>query len=328
MLNEYLEYKAYIEAPESDSPRLQPKLLTEGFDKTRCALSGIGQILTIVARGLLSETDRKLIFDETGIITDEGVGALKETLNSWCGFDKAGAMVSAVSNEWFIKHPSANGWLRKYFIHNYKRSGAWITDKQAEECWKKWSDIWYGKLNSDNDYMAESINFSNIIAAAIQKGTLKERYCIIRKHGNSEGIRSVEDLYDHLFIYKKGTQDKIKLRTLRNIIAFRIFGLDHPNDQDEVLLQKTRLFGWYGVDSNRGKTGAWCSDRFFYKDDIPVLNSRNINKYSKFSVNRDFLDHFEFRLIDKSDAQKYEREYWIIKDTGYGDDSPLEIINI
>ena len=328
MLNEIMEYKAYIEDPVSDSPRLQSKLLTEGFDKTKCALNGIGQILTVIARGFMFETDSTSLFDEDGLITDEGIDAVKDVLKIWCGFKKDTVTSQMPVREWFSDHPSAIAWLREFFIYNYKRYKERITDKQAEEYWEKWSDVWDGKLDSDNDYMAESTDLNNIIADAILKGRLKERYCIIKKYENSNKIQTMEDLYDQLFTYRKGTQDKIKQRMLRNVIAYRIFETDHPDGQDEVVLQKLRLFGWYGIDSNRGKTTAWCSDRFFYKDDRPVINSRIIHKFSKFSVDKDFLDHFEFRLIDKEDTSKYEKDYLILKDAGHGDDRPLEIINI
>ena len=31
MLNEILEFEAYVKAPESEKPRIQPKLLTNNF---------------------------------------------------------------------------------------------------------------------------------------------------------------------------------------------------------------------------------------------------------------------------------------------------------
>ena len=48
MLNEILEFKAYVEDPESDRPRIQPKMLTENYESDD--LNGIGGILVILGR--------------------------------------------------------------------------------------------------------------------------------------------------------------------------------------------------------------------------------------------------------------------------------------
>lgn len=32
MLNEILEFEAYVKDPESDTPRIQPKMLTENYE--------------------------------------------------------------------------------------------------------------------------------------------------------------------------------------------------------------------------------------------------------------------------------------------------------
>ena len=52
MLNEILEFKSYITAPTSDTPRLQPKMLTDDFGSTGI-LYGLEHLLTIIARGFI-----------------------------------------------------------------------------------------------------------------------------------------------------------------------------------------------------------------------------------------------------------------------------------
>ena len=67
MLNEILEFKAYVEDPESDRPRIQPKMLTENYESDD--LNGIGGILVILARGFIFgfETEQK-VYNEEGLV--------------------------------------------------------------------------------------------------------------------------------------------------------------------------------------------------------------------------------------------------------------------
>jgi len=49
--------------------------------------------------------------------------------------------------------------------------------------------------------------------------------------------------------------------------------------------------------------------------------------FIKFSINESFLEHFDFRIIDKSEIQQIDQEkYWILDDTGAGKDS-FKILN-
>ena len=47
MLNEILEFEAYVKDPESADPRIQPKMLTKNYESDD--LNGIGGILVILA---------------------------------------------------------------------------------------------------------------------------------------------------------------------------------------------------------------------------------------------------------------------------------------
>ena len=48
MLNEILEFEAYVKSPESEKPRIQPKLLTNNFSEDG-NLFGIDRILILSA---------------------------------------------------------------------------------------------------------------------------------------------------------------------------------------------------------------------------------------------------------------------------------------
>lgn len=52
MLNEILEFEAYVKSPESEKPRIQPKLLTNNFNEDG-NLFGIERILIVIARGYI-----------------------------------------------------------------------------------------------------------------------------------------------------------------------------------------------------------------------------------------------------------------------------------
>ena len=360
MLNEYLEYESYISEPISTRPRVQPKLLTDSFEmkqrkkdrKPEYKLRGLDQVLTIVARGFLfSDEDWiKTQFFQNGLITDDGIAATKEMLNRWCGFqqdseiDKTG---NKIVSSWFQKHPEADGWLKNYLCYQMKLSKAIEEDKskiQIEEKlkteWSGYAEKWKKIYNAVVDYQAESITFNNIIAAAIEKGALTERYCAIKKPEGRE-IKSKEVLYDNLF--KKDKKDEsvehkkeepvektkpnmVKMqKMLKNIIAYRIWQEEHPGYQKEVLLRKLRLFGWYGCDDGNGKMRDWCFDLFIWKGKHLMYHIGEGSDYAKFGIDEDFLKEFGFGLIDPEQKEKYEEKYLILKDTGVGD---LEIINI
>lgn len=49
MLNEILEFEAYVKSPESEKPRIQPKLLTNNFNEDG-NLFGIERILIVIVK--------------------------------------------------------------------------------------------------------------------------------------------------------------------------------------------------------------------------------------------------------------------------------------
>ncbi|MBP3241452.1 MAG: hypothetical protein J6M92_13070 [Oribacterium sp.] len=331
MLNEFMEFESYICSPQSDKPRLQPKLLTGDFKKKESGyvLNGIDQVLTVIVRGVLFDAQYA-----GEIISDDAIAAVKELLNCWCGFEKVNIKNQTIKN-WFIEHKDADGWLKQYWIHWFRKSGSKLSkmpENRAEEEWKELTEKWQEKLNSDQDYQAESFTFGNVIADALEAGPLKERYCVIKKTEKKIELKKKKELYDicdQIFDYsgKRGPQDQTKLKMLRNIIAFRIRQEEHPCGQEEVLLQKIRLLGWYGNDDRGGHKEVWCFDDFFFQGKN-IMYSRPGKDFSKYGIDEDFLKEYEFKLIERGEAEKYRDKYWILKDTGYGEDKPLEILNL
>ncbi len=334
MLNEMMEFEAYFSDPQSKQPRLQPKLLTDSYkqDRDGYKLRGLDQIMTIILRDFLFSDPVKDLFDGNGLITDEGISASKELLNKWSGFyenleeETGRSQVSKAVSDWMKKHPKEDGWLKKYWIFHYKEVKG---QKKAGDEWYKFARTWCEKYNSSLSYQAESTTFDNIIANAIERGPLRERYCVVNKKDNGQKIGKIKDLYGFIFPEKgnRAPQEKICHKMLKNIAAFLIAQDEHPGKQKEVLLQRLRLFGWYGTDDGDGKSKLWCFEQFLWNGKS-IIYRHSGSDYAKFGIKQDYIDEFGFQLIDPEDAKDYWDEYWILKDGGHGEKSPLEILNL
>ncbi len=346
MLDEILELDAYVSEPESLCPRLQPKLLTDDFSSVP-KLRGLNQILTLIARDFLFSSYAETVFFNDGLISDEGIMAAKILLNRWCGFDikkdtedkqKAVSFASETVDRWFEIHPEADHFLKRFwqfhFCEHMERNKKEYTgynetekNKRADLAWKECESGYYLRYNSASAYGAESITYENVIADALNTGRLRTRYCAIKMPEGKRPVRDISELYDQIFECVKGTNKNIKLRMLKNIIAFRLWQQDHPGGQKEVLLQKLRLFGWYGRDDTDGKREAWYSDRIRW-DGRPVMYcTGDGSDFVKFGIDGIYLDRFGFTLIDEDEIDGYRDDHWILKDRGHGKDNLLEIIN-
>ena len=82
MLNEFLEFQAYISTPKSRNPRLQPYLLT-GFFDDECYLIGIEKIMTLIARAFIF-SEGNLVYGD--VISNELIEDTIELLHRWTGF--------------------------------------------------------------------------------------------------------------------------------------------------------------------------------------------------------------------------------------------------
>ena len=326
MLNEILEFQAYVSEPTSETPRVQPGYLTKNHKKPdELPLMGINQILTVIARGFIFDEKYSEGFFVDGVITENAVRDTKVMLNRWCGFKKEDC--SDIVKEWFKDYPEADSWLEKYWKHWFCMKKTEM-EKNTKEQWVRLKEKWETNLNSEMDYTEESFSFGNIIANAIVQGPLRERYCIIRKSGDQQRIRDLNGLYGYIFEDNNETPQK-KLKMLRNIVIFLILQAEHPDKQTEILMEKMRLLGWYGNDDRDGHDEVWFFEEFEWKDKPIMYHIPSDNKdYAKYGIASDYLEHFGFGLIEANQKDGYLDEYWVLRDTGYGRKHPLEIINV
>ena len=88
MINEIKEFESYVMSPESESPRIQPKMFTNNFD-SQGSLYGLDHILTMIARGFLFgdffDKDKN-IFSDKGMISETALNSTKRILFDWLGF--------------------------------------------------------------------------------------------------------------------------------------------------------------------------------------------------------------------------------------------------
>lgn len=333
MLNELLEVKEYLVDPKSDKPRLQPRVLTQGFkiksEEPTYNIYMLDQVLMVILRDFLFAEERKDLFFANGMITEEAVDSAIQVLNLWCGFGlPEGQPELTQTRKWLDDYPDANGWLKKYLIHHYAVIKK-VTEKKAEEEWTKRAELWGKKYNSNMDYTTESVTFQNMIAGAISKGPLCERYLIVEKKQTKEAVKTIEDLYGSIFPHPGAPQRNkdINLWMVRNIAAFLIWQGEHPGRQNAVLLQRLRLLGWYGLDEGSGKAEKWWFFDSFHWDERPIISRLEGTDFAKIEIDTAYLEHFGFRLIRPEEEGNYMDDYWILKDEGHGDDHPFTIVN-
>ena len=130
----------------------------------------------------------------------------------------------------------------------------------------------------------------------------------------------------------KGAHASKKLKMLKNIIAFLIWQEEYPKIQNEVILQKIRLFGWYGENDSDGKADNWCFSKFAFTENkdgkaYPIMYRVPFADYTKMGIDPRYLKMHDMRLIDTTETEKYTETHWIIKDSGYGLELPLIVLN-
>lgn len=335
MLNEKLEFEAYVTDPESDTPRIQRYLLIGKFSKEG-NLYGLETILTVIARGFLyakAGNDDPAVAGE-GPYSEEMIHAAIRVLARWCGFssgeEKEADQQNSCLQTWFEKYPEADGWLEKYWKHYCK-------SKHSEELWKEYEEKWKRSLNS-GDYRFNKISYQNVIANALEMGPLRIRYLVFKKDENAVEERKKPDIH-YLYEIQEGERSPQKstiTKFLKNIAAFLILQTYHPENQKEVLLDRRRLLNWYGQDDQKNDTSIWYLSHFLWHGDPIFWRSdtwMNLN-FIKFGVNPEYLKHFDFKLIEpksedelKTYIKEYGDRYWILKDTGHVKNSPLCFVN-
>lgn len=331
MLNEILEFKAYVTNPKSDTPRIQPYLFTNSFSDS-CELNGIEQILTVIARGFLFSDDTIKVYPIEALIDEQLIEMTIEILQRWCGFDDDKERKDSESNavqKWFEEYPDADGWLKNYWQYHFDKGEKKKNSKLTrEKLWEKVVKKWCVSLNEKKDYRAKRITYKNVIANALEMGPLRERYLAFKKD-NTDKRLGKEISLNYLYQVKKDKptpQKATKQKFLKNIATYLILHEYHPKNEKEVLLRRGQLLGWYGQDDAKGDTRIWFLSWFLWND-IPVFSrsDRHLH-YIKFTVSPDYLEKFDFRLVVQDELKNYEDNYWILQDLGHGKET-LSCIN-
>lgn len=326
MLNETLEFESYIIDPESAKPRLQPKYLTNSFSITedKYSLHGIDQVLTIVARGFLFSEYALKIYSPDEIISDDTIDATAEVLARWFGCvkdDHSNETWYSCVEKWFRENKQADGWFEKYWKYHYKNQKKDVTPDEIEEKWsscvKEWSEKFYGF-----SFTAKGHSFHNIIANAIEAGPLKERYLVVKKGYSEKG------LFRYLYDYEGKTSPHIEteIKLLKTIAAYLILRENHPTAQTEVLLQRGRLLGWFGQDDAKNEAKLFLFKKLSWDKQPIVTRGAVVGQYIKLIIDPDYLERFDYKIIEKSQVELYKDDYWILQDPGY--DSKTHFIRL
>ena len=120
MLDEIKEVESYLTNPQTDNPRIQPKLFSE-VKGDSVKLYGISEYLTIICRYYLY--NYSTMKDNC---CDENVRTnAKLIMRAWCGFsgdlsEDELKKVKTDNEKWFQDYPKADGWLRAYHKKHLK----------------------------------------------------------------------------------------------------------------------------------------------------------------------------------------------------------------
>jgi len=317
MLNEFLEFQAYVKEPRSEKPRIQPKYFTGSFSENG-ELNGLEQILTVIARGVLFPCDGQ---KDNAQANDTKEGRIEDTieiLRRWCGFDdiESGEREDAFVRKWFMDYPEAEGWLHTYWNYHFDKCKK--SPKAKDELWKnakKRKEV----LEGTHDYMWNKISYKNVIANALELGPLRERYLVLKKDKNQNKVKE-KKIFEYLYQMREGSskkQEKTQHRFLKQIAAYLILQEQHPKGQEEVFLRKGPLLGWYGKDDPNGEKSSWCIEDMWWNDK-PIFSIKGSGSYIKLIVDLEYLRTFDFRIIKPDEIEKYRKDYWILKDCGHG----------
>ena len=318
MLNEYLEFEAYVTNPTSPNPRVQPKLLTDHFKKGGY-LIGIEPVMTMVARGFIF-SDEKVA--RNGSNLQEIIDDTRELLHRWTGFTD-NDNVKRTDNQriecWLKKFPEADSWLKKYWEFQYK-----TVNKKEEvdgELWNELENKWNSRLSNSMDYCAATFNYNNIIANALEAGPLKHRYLAVKKktfvEQNGFGWPK-EKWFSYLFDYVKGKQDESYMKIMKIVAAYLIKRESHPAAQNEVWIRNGELAGWYGLDDGKNGAGTFYPPGAMWQD-RPIYTRESLKRsFSKLSIDLEYLKEFDYRIIEKDEAEKYRETHWILDELGHG----------
>ena len=324
MINEIREFESYITIPDSDTPRILPKMLTDDFGSAG-NLYGLEHILTTIARGFIFgdfyDADK---MSDDGMISDKLIFIVEKILFNWLGFKCVQDYVGDADaiNKWNKKYPQADGWLKNYYEKH-------CTKKDKAKRWAKIEEERSKYLKGD-DYRLSVVSINNIIANALECGPLKEQCMVIKKDSAIIKSSKLKDRFKYLFCLdesKKAAnpQERTVERFLKNIAAYLYLKDNHQDGQKFVLLDRIQLLCWYGLDDNKNEADSWYFKRFLFDkcdSKVPIMTAMSGDRgwnFIKLMIDNDFIAKYDIKLIDADEIESVDKEkYWIIKDNGHG----------
>ena len=317
MLNEFLEFKSYVTNPESPTPRVQPYLLTDHFSES-ADLIGIEHIMTVIARAFLF-SEEKVVQEE--LVSQQVIEDTIELLHRWTGFsdiENRKRTSNERVDEWMKSHSVTDGWLKKYWMFQVK-NGETVNRKRATEqnLWESVEKEWNKKLNSECDFMVKKITYKNIIANALEIGPLQNQYFIVKRDSTPRDKPVKSNQRFKYLSDKSSRQESSDMKIMKIIAAYLLHLKYHPEGQKEVWITNGELANWYGLDDGNNGTETFYPKNVFWKEKpIYTLHSLKGN-YTKVVVDQEYLNEFDFKIIDIDDADKYKETHWVLEDLGH-----------
>lgn len=317
MLNEFLEFESYVTNPTSPTPRVQPKVFTDHFSEST-NLIGIEHIMTVIARAFIFSEE---MVKKDEVISQQVVDDTIELLHRWTGFPDT-ANRKRTSNErvdkWMEKHSVTDGWLKKYWMFQFDNGEA-ANKKNATQqgLWETLEKKWNKRLNSGLDYSANMLTYNNIIANALEIGPLQNHYFVVRKDWMPKDKPVKSNKRFKYLTDESGRQEPSDMKIMKIIATYLLRLKYHPEGQKEVWITNGELANWYGLDD--GKNG----NETFYPKNVswkgkPIYTLHSLRgRYTKVSVDQEYLETFDFKIIDIADADQYKETHWVLEDLGH-----------
>ena len=317
MLNEFLEFKAYVTNPTSPMPRVQPYLLTDHFNES-ANLIGIEHIMTVIARAFIFSEEK---ITQGEVISQQVVDDTIELLHRWTGFadiENRKRTPNDRVDKWMERHSVTDGWLKKYWMFQFdNKKGKKEKTVSKQELWDTLEKKWNERLNSGMDYSANTISYNNIIANALEIGPLQNRYFVVRKDWiPKEKKVKAEQRFKYL-TDKSSRQETSDMKIMKIIASYLLHLKLHPEGQKEVWITNGELASWYGMDdSNNGTKALYPKDASWKGKPIYTLYKVR-EKYTKVVIDQEYLETFDFKIIDIEDAEQYKETHWVLEDLGH-----------
>lgn len=300
MLDEIKEYQEYTCDPLDDKGvRLNAEIF---FNKGH--FNGLGRALTIIAREELNKRGYFSSQEEDMTIVEDVIRALKE----WLGFVKEDT--AAISDY--------NAWLEKYF-NAHKKDDAHKKGSTIDwDSFVKLKKSQYGKglftdkILTDKDTKLE-VTYDKVVADAINQGPLKRYYLVCKKGFEQDLYKKSKKDADKRLNPKLKTDSILIDNILRLICVYLIKKEYTGNLSNNINL--TDIAHWA---QNKSINNGGYYDGLKYKRKNLILGRTIGKNYTKKSVCKEYMDAYDFKVIDASVFKTLEDGYTFFSDLGVG----------